>query len=43
MDQGGAVRSMRMTAFGEYMDDGTASGMKARDYKDATDLVVCGK
>lgn len=31
----------RMTAFGEYADDGTASTMKARDYKDATDLVVC--
>lgn len=30
----------RMKAFGEYGDDGTASTMKARDYKDATDLVV---
>ena len=30
----------RMVAFGEYSDDGTASTMKARDYKDATDLVV---
>lgn len=29
----------RMTAFGEYADDETASTMKARDYKDATDLV----
>ena len=29
-----------MTAFGEYADDGTASAMKARDYKDATDLVA---
>ena len=30
----------RMVAFGEYIDDGTASAMKARDYKDATDLVA---
>ena len=30
----------RMVAFGEYADDGTASTMKARDYKDATDLAV---
>ena len=30
----------RMVAFGEYADDGTASAMKARDYKDATDLVA---
>lgn len=29
-----------MAAFGEYADDGTASTMKARDYKDATDLAV---
>ena len=29
----------RMVAFGEYADDETASTMKARDYKDATDLV----
>jgi DNA (cytosine-5)-methyltransferase 1 len=29
-----------MVAFGEYVDDGTASAMKARDYKDATDLVA---
>jgi DNA (cytosine-5)-methyltransferase 1 len=32
----------RMVAFGEYSDDGTASAMKARDYKDATDLVAIG-
>jgi site-specific DNA-cytosine methylase len=31
-----------MVAFGEYSDDGTASAMKARDYKDATDLVAIG-
>jgi DNA (cytosine-5)-methyltransferase 1 len=30
----------RMVAFGEYSIDGTASAMKARDYKDATDLVA---
>ena len=30
----------RMVEFGEYADDGTASTMKARDYKDATDLAV---
>jgi DNA (cytosine-5)-methyltransferase 1 len=30
----------RMQAFGEYDDDGSASAMKSRDYKDATDLVV---
>ena len=30
----------RMTAFGEYQIDGTASAMKARDWKDATDLVA---
>ena len=29
-----------MVAFGEYVDDGTASAIKARDYKDATDLVA---
>ncbi len=32
----------RMVAFGEYSDDGTASAIKARDYKDATDLSVAG-
>lgn len=30
----------RMVAFGEYSDDDSASTMKARDYKDATDLAV---
>ena len=34
------VVAARMVAFGEYVDDGTASAMKARDYKDATDLVA---
>jgi DNA (cytosine-5)-methyltransferase 1 len=32
--------AFRMQAFGEYSNDGTASAMKARDYKDATDLVT---
>lgn len=31
-----------MVAFGEYAMDETASRMKARDYKDATDLVTYG-
>jgi DNA (cytosine-5)-methyltransferase 1 len=30
----------RMVSFGEYVADGTASVMKSRDYKDATDLVA---
>lgn len=30
----------RLVSFGEYVEDGTASTIKARDYKDATDLVV---
>jgi DNA (cytosine-5)-methyltransferase 1 len=34
------ISSARMTAFGEYVDDGSASTLKERDYKDATDLVV---
>lgn len=29
----------RMVAFGEYTEDGMAGAIKARDYKDATDLV----
>ena len=41
-DMNGGLRpaGFRMVAFGEYADDDTASTMKARDYKDATDLVV---
>ena len=35
------VAAARMVAFGEYVEDGTASSLKARDYKDATDLVTC--
>ncbi len=30
----------RMVLFGEYSTDGSASALKARDYKDATDLVA---
>lgn len=32
----------RLVAFGEYVDDGTASTIKQRDYKDATDLIAYG-
>ncbi len=42
-DIGGGSENLvaaRMVAFGEYSVDGTASSMKARDYKDATDLVA---
>jgi DNA (cytosine-5)-methyltransferase 1 len=42
-DIGGGSENLvaaRMIAFGEYSVDGTASAMKARDYKDATDLVA---
>ena len=39
--QNGTIpQAYRMAAFGEYSDDGTASAMKARDFKDATDLVT---
>ena len=31
---------MRMRAFGDYLPSPTASTLKARDYKDATDLIV---
>jgi DNA (cytosine-5)-methyltransferase 1 len=32
-----------MQGFGDYKDCGVVSGLKARDYKDATDLVVEGR
>jgi len=32
--------TFRMQSFGQYEEDETASALKARDYKDATDLVV---
>lgn len=34
------VVAARMVAFGEYEVDGTASALKARDFKDATDLIA---
>lgn len=34
------VVAFTMQAFGNYKDCGIGSGLKARDYKDATDLVV---
>ncbi|MEN6547711.1 MAG: DNA (cytosine-5-)-methyltransferase [Armatimonadia bacterium] len=37
---GGLITAARMVAIGEYADDGVASAMKARDFKDATDLVA---
>ncbi|HMF68067.1 MAG TPA: DNA (cytosine-5-)-methyltransferase [Phyllobacterium sp.] len=41
-DAGGSAESggFRLVAFGEYADDGSASSMKARDYKDPTDLIA---
>jgi len=39
-DCDGGLIAARMTAFGKYVDDGTASTIKMRDYKDATDLVA---
>lgn len=36
----GHLVAARMVAFGEYVDDGTASTIKSRDWKDATDLVA---
>ena len=38
--QDGHLIPHQMTAFGEYVDDDTASTTKARDWKDATDLVT---
>ena len=35
-----SLHGFRLVAFGEYVEDEAASTMKARDYKDATDLVV---
>jgi len=36
------IVTARMRGFGDYECDGTASALKARDYKDATDLVAKG-
>ena len=38
--EGVASRGHRMRGFGDYTDDDTASAIKARDHKDATDLIV---
>ena len=35
-----ALITARMRGFGDYECDGTASALKARDYKDATDLIA---
>ena len=35
-----ALVTARMRGFGDYECDGTASALKARDYKDATDLIA---
>ena len=35
-----AICVNRQRSFGEYINDGTASALKARDYKDATNLVI---
>ena len=36
----GSLKAHRMLGFGHYTADDTASTVKARDYKDATDLIV---
>ena len=38
--RGGGLVPMRMRGFGDYVSDSTASTVKERDYKDATDLIV---
>lgn len=40
VDELGRPATFRLVAFGEYAEDGMASTVKARDSKDATDLVV---
>ena len=37
---GAGSEPFRMRGFGDYADDDTASALKMRDYKDATDLIV---
>lgn len=39
-EKGVGGQGFRMLAFGEYADDDTASALKQRDYKDATDLIM---
>ena len=36
------MNTYAMQAFGQYKESDRASGMKARDYKDATDLILRG-
>ena len=38
--RGAGLVPVRMRGFGDYVSDSTASTVKARDYKDATDLIV---
>lgn len=38
--RGGGLIPVRMRGFGDYIQDDTASTVKARDHKDATDLIV---
>lgn len=38
--RGGGLIPVRMRGFGDYIQDNTASTVKARDHKDATDLIV---
>ena len=38
--RGGGLIPVRMRSFGDYIQDDTASTVKARDHKDATDLIV---
>jgi DNA (cytosine-5)-methyltransferase 1 len=40
---GGGMTTFRMQAFGQYESDGTASALKSRDWKDATDLIAVGE
>lgn len=39
LDDGAMITGYRMTAFGEYQDDDSASTEQARQHKDATDLI----
>ena len=38
--RGGGLIPVRMRGFGDYIQDNTAGTVKARDHKDATDLIV---
>ena len=38
--RGGGLIPVRMRGFGDYVQDNTVSTVKARDHKDATDLIV---